>query len=129
MHRPSPRQISDRAEALWRAAAARNDWRQFSLWAECSSHLTLKPLMRALAARDGAEYGSLLLDDMWDACLQEAESALFAELGQPDRGQLEAQYRDDDCRARLPAAMTTGISGNVLHVDRPRSVGQHNITF
>lgn len=96
MHRPSPRQISDRAHELWREAAACRDWRQFSLWADSSSHLTLEPLMRALAERNGADYGELLLHDMWEACLQDAESALFAEFAQPTRPQLENQYRHDD---------------------------------
>jgi hypothetical protein len=101
MFRPSPRQINDRADELWREATAHADWRQFSLWADSSSHLTLKPLMQALADRNGANYGKLLLQDMWEACLQDAESALFAEFAQPARAQLEEGYRQDDHRARL----------------------------
>lgn len=101
MYRPSPRQINDRANELWREATTQGDWRQFSLWADGSSHLTLKPLMRALAEKNGADYGELLLHDMWEACLQDAESALFAEFAQPTRTQLEDQYRQDDHRARM----------------------------
>ena len=103
MHRPSPRQISDRADELWREAAACGDWGQFRLWADSSSHLTLKPLMRALAERNGADYGEVLLHDMWEACLQDAESALFAESARLTQPQLEDQYRQDDRSARLAA--------------------------
>lgn len=106
MQRPSSLEIGARAEALWREASARKDWRQFTQWADSSSHLTLDALMRALAERNGIEYGSLLLDDMWEACLQDAESALFAEQGQPSETELLHQYRSDDSRARLRSRAT-----------------------